>query len=128
LWKKENWNCPCRKGRKARISGSGQGPEKKRGERPLNKFIGKLAVFGRIFGAKRQKPGFPLQVLGFANANPVGFPLQSLAPRSGSAESEFTAKSKKLNRFLFFARRSLQTTPGLEARLQPCNIKIMPQN
>jgi hypothetical protein len=26
-----------------------------------------------------QKPGFPLQVLGFANANPVGFPLQSLA-------------------------------------------------
>jgi hypothetical protein len=30
----------------------------------------------------RKKPGFPLQVLGFANANPVGFPLQSLAPRS----------------------------------------------
>jgi hypothetical protein len=26
-----------------------------------------------------QKPGFPLQVLGFAYANPVGFPLQSLA-------------------------------------------------
>jgi hypothetical protein len=36
---------------------------------------------GRIFGAKRQKPGFPLQVLGFANANPAGFPLQSLAQR-----------------------------------------------
>ncbi|MDR1316360.1 MAG: hypothetical protein LBK13_05755, partial [Spirochaetales bacterium] len=35
--------------------------------------------FGRIFGAKRQKPGFSLQVLGFANANPAGFPLQSLA-------------------------------------------------
>jgi hypothetical protein len=30
----------------------------------------------------RKKPGFPLQVLGFAYANPVGFPLQSLAPRS----------------------------------------------
>jgi hypothetical protein len=27
----------------------------------------------------QKKPGFPLQVLGFANANPVGFPLQSLA-------------------------------------------------
>jgi hypothetical protein len=26
-----------------------------------------------------KKPGFPLQVLGFAHANPVGFPLQSLA-------------------------------------------------
>jgi hypothetical protein len=26
-----------------------------------------------------KKPGFPLQVLGFAYANPVGFPLQSLA-------------------------------------------------
>ncbi|MDR1626042.1 MAG: hypothetical protein LBT33_05825 [Spirochaetia bacterium] len=25
------------------------------------------------------QPGFPLQVLGFAAANPVGFPLQSLA-------------------------------------------------
>jgi hypothetical protein len=31
--------------------------------------------------ARPKKPGFPLQVLGFANANPVGFPLQSLARR-----------------------------------------------
>jgi hypothetical protein len=30
-------------------------------------------------------PGFPLQVLGFANANPAGFPLQSLA-RAPAAE------------------------------------------
>jgi hypothetical protein len=29
--------------------------------------------------------GFPLQVLGFAHANPVGFPLQSLARRKLSA-------------------------------------------
>jgi hypothetical protein len=37
--------------------------------------------FGRIFlpATRAKKPGFPLQVLGFANANPVGFPLQSLA-------------------------------------------------
>jgi hypothetical protein len=28
---------------------------------------------------RAKKPGFPLQVLGFATANPVGFPLQSLA-------------------------------------------------
>jgi hypothetical protein len=34
---------------------------------------------------RRKKPGFPLQVLGFAYANPVGFPLQSLAPRSDSS-------------------------------------------
>jgi hypothetical protein len=34
----------------------------------------------RFFARPRaKKPGFPLQVLGFANANPVGFPLQSLA-------------------------------------------------
>jgi hypothetical protein len=36
-------------------------------------------VFERLFGASRQKPGFPLQVLGSAHALPVGFPLQSLA-------------------------------------------------
>jgi hypothetical protein len=37
--------------------------------------------FGRIFcGAKRRKkPGYPLQFLGFAYANPAGFPLLSLA-------------------------------------------------
>jgi hypothetical protein len=29
-----------------------------------------------------KKPGFPLQVLGFANANPVGFPLQSQCART----------------------------------------------
>jgi hypothetical protein len=29
--------------------------------------------------SRAKKPGFPLQVLGFAYANPVGFPLQSLA-------------------------------------------------
>ncbi|MDR1317420.1 MAG: hypothetical protein LBK13_11165, partial [Spirochaetales bacterium] len=33
--------------------------------------------FGRICGVKRRKPGFPLQFLGFAHANPAGFPLQS---------------------------------------------------
>jgi hypothetical protein len=38
---------------------------------------------GAIFLSEdgQKKPGFPLQVLGFANANPVGFPLQSLAHR-----------------------------------------------
>jgi hypothetical protein len=30
---------------------------------------------------RAKKTGFPLQVLGFAYANPVGFPLQSLARR-----------------------------------------------
>jgi hypothetical protein len=44
-------------------------------------------IFGRIFGAKRQKPGFPLLVLGFAYANPVGFPLQS--PCAAAAQNQF---------------------------------------
>jgi hypothetical protein len=34
--------------------------------------------FYPAYGIK--KPGFPLQVLGSADALPVGFPLQSLAP------------------------------------------------
>jgi hypothetical protein len=59
--------------------------------------------FGRLFGAPRQKPGFPLQVLGFAHANPVGFPLQSLARARRLSlarnpeydyKEKFTAKSK----------------------------------
>jgi hypothetical protein len=49
----------------------------------------KAAIFGRIFGAKRQKPGFPLQVLGSAHALPVGFPLQSLAQRQRKIASRF---------------------------------------
>jgi hypothetical protein len=52
-------------------------------------------------------PGFPLQVLGIANAIPVGFPLQSLArapaglsrfAHQHALTKKFTAKSKKLNR------------------------------
>jgi hypothetical protein len=41
-----------------------------------------ISEFGRIFGAKRQKPGFPLQFLGFAYANPAGFSLQCARRRS----------------------------------------------
>jgi hypothetical protein len=53
--------------------------------------------FGRIFGAKRQKPGFPLQVLGFAHANPAGFPLQSLAhaQRQRKIASQFRGPGSK---------------------------------
>jgi hypothetical protein len=36
-----------------------------------------MASFSRL---RREKPGFPLQVLGSAHALPAGFPLQSLAP------------------------------------------------
>jgi hypothetical protein len=38
---------------------------------------GRDSQFGRISGAPRRKTGFPLQVLGIADAIPVGFPLQS---------------------------------------------------
>jgi hypothetical protein len=44
---------------------------------PYLTFILWAHFFARLEQAK--KPGFPLQVLGFAHANPVGFPLQSLA-------------------------------------------------
>jgi hypothetical protein len=45
------------------------------------KFIPQRKNLGAFLGRPEaaQKPGFPLQVLGFAYANPVGFPLQSLA-------------------------------------------------
>jgi hypothetical protein len=37
----------------------------------------------RLAQASSKKPGFPLQVLGFAYAKPAGFPLQSLARPRG---------------------------------------------
>jgi hypothetical protein len=60
-----------------------------------------------FFAADREKPGFPLQVLGFADANPVGFPLQSLAPHGLSIE---------LFRNLSFRTRF----PGKKEHLPPC--------
>jgi hypothetical protein len=48
---------------------------------------GGLFHYGKIWAhffarlARAKKPGCSLQVLGFAYANPVGFPLQSLARR-----------------------------------------------
>jgi hypothetical protein len=40
----------------------------------------RAGIWAPFFARGRaKKPGFPLQVLGFAYANPVGFPLQSLA-------------------------------------------------
>jgi hypothetical protein len=36
---------------------------------------------------RRKKPGFPLQVLGFAYANPVGFPLQSHCAAQGLTQA-----------------------------------------
>jgi hypothetical protein len=60
-------------------------------ERPLQSIpIGKRPSSGAFFWARfarPKKPGFPLQVLGFAYANPVGFPLQSLAPH-GLSDTE----------------------------------------
>jgi hypothetical protein len=57
----------------------------------------KATVFGRILcGVSRKKPGFPLQVLGSADALPVGFPLQShCAPR---AKFYRKSKPKKIHR------------------------------
>jgi hypothetical protein len=61
------------------------------GERSI-KIFGIRAPFLRFGNLRskfpnRKKPGFPLQVLGFAHANPVGFPLQSLAQRQLSIKS-----------------------------------------
>jgi hypothetical protein len=41
------------------------------------------AFFSRRPRSPAKKPGFPLQFRGFAYANPVGFPLQSLARPRG---------------------------------------------
>jgi hypothetical protein len=53
--------------------------------------------FGRA-KAHPKKPGFPLQVLGFAYANPVGFPLQShcvrTAANTGLLNQNFNRKVK----------------------------------
>jgi hypothetical protein len=51
---------------------------------------------GRIFRgpAAREKPGFPLQVLGSAHALPAGFPLQSPC-------AEETCLSPFLNRNIY---------------------------
>jgi hypothetical protein len=56
-----------------------------------------MEEFRRLFGAPRQKPGFPLQVLGFAHANPAGFPLQSLA-RVPAAGDDYTIPQRKIYR------------------------------
>jgi hypothetical protein len=79
--------------------------------------------FGRIFGAKRQKPGFPLQVLGFAYANPVGFPLQSLA-RASAADSEIAVRQFRVCyrvRFFAPAKNRIAHNPG-------CRLVIRTEN
>jgi hypothetical protein len=43
----------------------------------------------------RKKPGFPLQVLGFAYANPVGFPLQSSGARPAAKKKKITTNCLK---------------------------------
>jgi hypothetical protein len=59
-----------------------------------NIFTPKVIAFHHTMGAflgrhkAAQKPGFPLQVLGFANANPVGFPLQSHCARTSGNQKE----------------------------------------
>jgi hypothetical protein len=42
---------------------------------------------GAFLAQSAKKPGYPLQVLGFAHANPVGFPLLSLA--QAAAQSQY---------------------------------------
>jgi hypothetical protein len=45
--------------------------------------VNKVRKYVRIFGALRQKPGFPLQFLDPPYGGSAGFPLQSLAQPSG---------------------------------------------
>jgi hypothetical protein len=59
--------------------------------------------------ARAKKPGFPLQVLGFANANPAGFPLQSLAHAPA-------ANCNHKNRMRIFARQ--KSALGVVSRLR----------
>jgi hypothetical protein len=60
--------------------------------------------------SRAKKPGFPLQVLGFAHANPAGFPLQSLARHTLKKNSPRSRRSQKKNstrRIHFFARQKM---------------------
>jgi hypothetical protein len=68
---------------------------------------------GAFFWARPKKPGFPLQVLGFANANPVGFPLQSLAQRQRQSHTRIRAcaTSRRAN-----ARRLPETMRNFASR------------
>jgi hypothetical protein len=74
--------------------------------------------FGRLSGAKRRKTGFALQVLGFAYANPVDFPLQSLAPHglryAVKAGPRFCfSKSRTLECAVFcYAKNRMGLPPG----------------
>jgi hypothetical protein len=45
-----------------------------------------IRIWAHFLRLRRKKPGFPFQVLGFAYANPVGFPLQSLARAAAHPE------------------------------------------
>jgi hypothetical protein len=47
-----------------------------------------------------KKPGFPLQLLGFAHANPAGFPLQSLARQGFFDAATFAAPAARPTPFL----------------------------
>jgi hypothetical protein len=48
----------------------------------------------RAKARETKKPGFPLQVLGFAHANPVGFPLQSHCARTSGYVIPFFARQE----------------------------------
>jgi hypothetical protein len=57
-------------------------------KRPLQSITyRKATVFGRIFGASRQKPGFPLQSFCLRQK---GFPLQSLARAQRQHKIEYS--------------------------------------
>jgi hypothetical protein len=72
------------------------------------------------------EPGFPLQVLGFANANPVGFPLQSLARAPAPNTDRQTALPGVVSRL----RRTKSKAPALynSAMAPGALLEFLPQS
>jgi hypothetical protein len=71
-------------------------------------------------------PGFPLQVLGFANANPVGFPLQSLARAPAAAQEIAPGNFLRITRRKLVARNGFPAHPEIRGGIPP--LSQIPKN
>jgi hypothetical protein len=85
-----------------------------------------------FFAAKRRKkPGFPLQFLGFAYANPVGFPLQSRLHGRVTILLRKIVTSQDAWASNNFAKQNYDQppcAPRADARLTPRNFQRKPRS
>jgi hypothetical protein len=76
--------------------------------------------FGRAF-ARPKKPGFPLQVLGSADALPVGFPLQSHCARPAPNAHLWMPSHTQMRGFTSYAQFASGKLRGGSLRTRPGN-------